>query len=165
MNVAAHYLVYRSDHNGPPVPISSSPTPAFLDTGLVSNTTYVYSVTAVDASNTIGPASNNDIATTIVFTNDPVGMGSTIIQAVHVTELRTAVNATLEAAGHPALTFTDASLTGVVVKGVHVSELRSALNTARSLLALPVLVYTDPALAPGNIVKAAHLQELRNGVK
>jgi hypothetical protein len=43
--------------------------------------------------------------------------------------------------------------------------MRTALDEARSALFLTVMPYTDPALAFGDMVRAAHIQELRTGVK
>ncbi|HEX3069491.1 MAG TPA: hypothetical protein VHX14_13050, partial [Thermoanaerobaculia bacterium] len=126
--------------------------------------TYLYQVRAADAS-TLGSPSSVDLATTILFTDDPMSAGSTIIKAVHITELRTAVNAVRAAAGLSPTTFTDASLSGTRPKALHVTELRSALDAARAAIGLSALVYTDPGLAAGGIVKAAHYRELRAGVK
>jgi hypothetical protein len=109
--------------------------------------------------------SNTDIATTIVFTDDPLVAGTTIVQALHITELRSAVNAMRAAAGLSAATWTDSSLTGIEIKAVHISELRSNLDAARSALGLSTGSYTD-ALTPGStIVKAVHVSELRDRVK
>jgi hypothetical protein len=161
---ATSYQLFRSFNNGPFVMVGSPNTNNFTDAPLTANTTYVYFVRATDGSNT-GPPSIRDLATTILFTDDPIVAGSTIIQAVHLTELRTAVNAVRAAAGLSAATFTDTLTAGVLIKVVHVNELRSNLDDARSALFLAVTPYTDPSLAAGDIVKAAHLQELRNGVK
>jgi len=47
-----------------------------------------------------------------------------------------------------------------------VTELRSNLDPARSAIGVPAVQYTDPTLTSGStIVKAAHIQELRSGVK
>ena len=51
------------------------------------------------------------------------------------------------------------------MKVAHIMELRSNLDPARSALFLSVVPYTDSSLAPGDIVKAVHIQELRAGVK
>jgi hypothetical protein len=48
----------------------------------------------------------------------------------------------------------------VKVKAVHLTELRTALDAARAELGLPALVYTGTSN-----VKAAHVTEIRNGVK
>ena len=99
-----------------------------------------------------------------VFTDDPLTAG-TPIKAVHITELRTAVNQARALAGLTAATWTDSSLTGVVIKAVHITELRSSLAPARQALGFSVATYTDPTLTAGSTpVKAVHIQELRQKV-
>jgi uncharacterized repeat protein (TIGR01451 family) len=163
---AVRYQLYRSDHHGAFEPIGASvSTTNTIDSTAVANTTYLYAVAAIDASSLVSPPSNTDIATTIIFTDDPAVAQSTAIKAVHLTELRTAVNALAAAAGMEPFTFTDSSLSGVVVKAIHFAELQDDLNTARTWLGLPAIAFTDPALTAGNVVKAVDVQELRSGVK
>jgi len=132
---------------------------------LSSTTTYIYRVRAVDAGGNYSDFSNTDIATTVIFTDDPLVVGTTLIFKEHVLELRSAVNAVRAAAGLSAATWTDSSLTGVVVQAAHVSELRSNLDAARSLLGLSTGGYTD-TLTPGTtLIKAVHISELRDRVK
>jgi PKD repeat protein len=100
----------------------------------------------------------------VIFTDDPLVPGSTIIKAVHLAELRTAVNAVRALAGLSAATFTDSATPGVVIKAVHITELRTALDPALSALGLPTGGYTD-TISRGVIVKAVHIQELRNRMK
>ena len=161
-----HYEIQRATNkNGPFTTLSNTASTSFSDSGLTSTTTYIYRVRAVDANGNYSDFSNTDIATTIVFTDDPLVAGTTIVQAQHITELRSAVNAVRAAAGLSAATWTDSSLTGVEIKAVHISELRSNLDAARSALGLSTGSYTD-ALTPGStIVKAVHVSELRDRVK
>jgi hypothetical protein len=141
-------------------------TNSFTDNTAVANTTYIYKVRALDSSDRRSPFSAPEAATTIVFTDDPLVVGTTRVKAVHLTQLRQAVNAMRTAAGLSAATFTDASLAPPIrVKAVHVQELRNALAAARTALALPALTFTDPTLNSTVKIKAAHVQELRNGVK
>jgi hypothetical protein len=102
----------------------------------------------------------------MLFTDDPL-TGGTIAKAVHVTQLRTAVNAMPAAAGLSAQAFTDAGLaSGAPINAVHLTELRSALDQARATIGLGSISYTDPTIAAQSTrVKAAHFTELRNGVK
>ena len=161
-----HYEIQRATNkNGPFTTLSNTTSTSFTDSGLSSTTTYIYRVRAVDANGNYSDFSNTDIATTIVFTDDPLVAGTTIVKAQHITELRSAVNAMRAAAGLSAATWTDSSLTGVQIKAVHISELRSNLDAARSALGLSTPSYTD-ALTPGStIVKAVHITELRDRVK
>lgn len=59
--------------------------------------------------------------------------------AVHVTKLRTAVNAVRQLAGLGSSAYSDPTMTAGLtnVKVVHVTDLRTGLNAARSALSLP----------------------------
>lgn len=162
-----HYEIQRATNkNGPFTTLANAASTSFTDSGLSSTTTYIYRVRAVDANGNYSDFSNTDIATTIVFTNDPLVAGVTLVEAQHITELRQAVNAVRAAAGLSAATWTDSSLTGVEIKAVHISELRSNLDAARSALGLSTASYTDSSLTPGStLVKAVHVSELRDLVK
>ena len=62
--------------------------------------------------------------------------------------------------------FTDADPTGLFVQKLHIDQLRTALDQARTALDLPPIGYTDPTITAGTtLVQAAHIQDLRNGVK
>jgi hypothetical protein len=162
---AAGYQVLRSSNNQGYVLAGTPSGTSFTDAGLVPNTTYLYLVRAVDASNNVGPGSLMDPATTTMFTEDPVTAWSTTVRALHLAELRIAVNALRVAAGLQPITFTEAIVPGVMIRSLHIVELRSALNTARAQLSLNPLTYTDPSLTSGTVVKAAHVTDLRSGVK
>jgi len=132
---------------------------------LSSATTYIYRVRSVDAAGNYSDFSNVDIATTIVFTDDPLVASTTLILAVHINEVRQAVNAVRAAAGLSAASWTDSSLSGVEIKAVHVTELRSNLDAARTALGLSTSAYTDTLTPATTIVKAVHVNELRDRVK
>jgi len=109
-----------------------------------------------------------DIATTVAFTSDPIVSGVTIPAALHVTELRTAINSVRVAAGLGAAswTATPAAGSGQKIAASQIMEMRTRLDEACSLLAsvdhnLGPPLYTDPALAGGVRVRGAHIQELR----
>lgn len=92
---------------------------------------------------------------------------ATPVKAVHVSQLRTRVNALRVRCGLPAVTFTDATLTpgATVMKAAHIAELRSALNDAYAACGSPLPVYSDSPIAPGTTpVRAAHINELRAAI-
>jgi hypothetical protein len=163
---ADHYEVWRSANGGAFASVGSPSGTAFTDSTVSGNTTYLYRVRAVDSVGGASFFSNTDAATTIVFQDDPAVAGVTTIQAAHITELRTAVDAMRAAAALPPL---DADATigvGQVVLASHVAALRTGLDAARSAIGLSALAYTDPTLIVGTtLIKAAHVQELRDGVK
>lgn len=161
-----HYEIQRAtSKNGTFTTLSNTSSLSFSDSGLSSNTTYIYRVRAVDAAGNYSDFSNTDIATTIVFTDVPIVANSTDIKATHVTELRTAVNAVRAAAGLSASSWTDGSLTGVDVKAVHINELRNSLDAALSALLLSSGSYTDTLTANVTPIKAVHINELRDRLK
>jgi RHS repeat-associated protein len=101
-----------------------------------------------------------------VFTNDPLVAGTTLIQAIHVTELRDAINLLRPRAGLGTVSWAEAVTAGTtVIKASHITEMRTRLEEARAALALAATSYTDPTLTPGTTVKAAHIQEIRSSLK
>ncbi|HYM62601.1 MAG TPA: hypothetical protein VEZ11_17085, partial [Thermoanaerobaculia bacterium] len=160
------YDIYRSSLGGALNFVSSTAGTSATDNGLFANTTYLYAVRAVAGGGVYSPFTPIDPATTIVFSDS--SLTGVLIQAVHLTQLRTAVNAMRAAANLSPATFTDPTLTpGVtMIKQAHVAELRAALNEARSTIGLPAIVYTDPTITSGStVMKAVHLTELRAGTQ
>ena len=161
---ALSYDVLRTPGGGP-VPIASPASNGYIDTqGLVPGTTYVYRVRAVGPGFPGSAISAPDIATTVVFTDDPLVAGSTLVKGIHLTQLRAAVNAVRAAAVLPAAMFTDAAPAGLSVKALHIQELRLALDPARALIGVPAVTYANVGNV-GSFVRATDLVELRNGVK
>jgi hypothetical protein len=162
---ATSYDVYRKIAGGSLVFIANTLTPGYTDGGRTANNSYLYKVVAKNAGGD-SPDSNKDLATTILFTDDPLvaGAAGTKIKAVHLTELRTAVNAVRLLAGVGTFSFTDPVLTNVNVKSVHVTQLRTNLDTALTALTLPTSAYTNSAAA-STVVKAVDFQEIRTRVK
>jgi hypothetical protein len=162
---AINYEIHRSFNGSAYTPLNTSAATSYNDNGLAPNTTYLYKVRAMNGGGPT-PFSEVNAATTIIFTDDPLTAG-TPIKAIHVTELRTAVNAMRTAAGLADMPFTDPELAaGTVIKALHVSDLRTGLDAARASIGLPALVYTDPAITAGSTTaRTAHAVELRSGVK
>ncbi len=99
--------------------------------------------------------------TPVTFTDDPLVAGTTRVKALHITELRTAINTKRTQAGLGAFSWSAAPVSGGPILASHIAELRTALA------ALGVTAnYTDPTLTPGTTrIKAVHIQELRDSVK
>jgi hypothetical protein len=144
---------------------TTAPTVTFNDSGLFADTAYLYKVRAVNGGES--GDSNRDLATTVIFTDDPLVAGTTLVKSTHISELRTAVNAVRTLAGLGAGSYTDPTLTAGVtlVKAAHINDLRTALDAARSTLTLSALSYGEMVTAMSTLVKATHVSELRNGVK
>lgn len=120
---------------------------------------------SVNASEAVSGYSPVDLATTTLFTDVPIVVGETQAKAVHLTELRTAVNAVRVLAGSTPTSWAESVAPGSVIKAAHVTELRNSLDPARAALGLAALSYTDPSLAVGYFIKALHFTDLRDGVK
>jgi hypothetical protein len=126
----------------------------------------VYKVRAIDASLRVSPFSVPDAATTKFFADDPLIAHTTVIKALHITELRQAVNMMRAAASLGAGSFTDANPTGLLIQKIHIDQLRTALDQARLALGLPSINYTDATInAQTTLIQAAHIEDLRTGVK
>jgi hypothetical protein len=162
---AANYEIQRSVNNSAFAMLTTIAGTTYNDGGLTANTTYLYKVRAINGATSSG-FTPIDPATTILFTDDPINAG-VLPKAVHVTQLRTAVNAMRAAAGLGSQPFIDPALaTGGSIKAIYVTELRTALDQARSTIGLTAIVYVDPTITTNLTgIKAAHLTDLRNGVK
>ena len=159
------YEVVRASAS-PFVSLTTNATTPYPDGTVVANTSYVYKVRAIDASLRVSPFSVPDAATTKFFLDDPLIVQGTAVKAQHITELRQAVNMLRAAASLGPGTYTDPSPGGLFIQKVHINQLRTALDQARAALGLPAITYTDPTInAASTFIKAAHITELRNGVK
>lgn len=145
--------------------VGTAVTASFLDTTASPNTAYLYRVRSRDGEGNPSSYSADDLATTLIFTDPALDLVT--IKAVHMTQLRTAVNAVRVLAGLSAYSFTDPTLSSsVFVKRLHVTELRDALADARSTLGLASVSYTNPTITAGvSVIKAVDVTELRAGTQ
>lgn len=96
------------------------------------------------------------------FTDDPLNIPQpTPIKAIHITELRDAINALRALLGLPAYSWAESVSAGVSVKKDHILEMRTALDQA---LGAPAGGYSA-GLAVGQPILAVHIQELRDRIK
>jgi len=128
------------------------------------------SVTARDAANnrTTRTLRVTLTGTAFTFTDDPVAAQITVVKAIHVFELRAAINTVRASRGLAPFAWTDAIIApGVTsVRAVHLTELRTALNQAYQAAGRAVPTYTDPAVGSGiTAIRASHLNELRAAVR
>ena len=146
----------------------------FNDTGVTSGSAYLYRVCAANGSgNCTSAYSTIVMGAAIAFTDptiitpvqDPSGATVTQAKAVHITELRSAVNAVRSLAGLSAATWTNSNIAaGVIINKADIQDLRDRLNEALTNLGIATSAYTDPTLAGapnGTIIKAVHITELR----
>jgi len=85
------------------------------------------------------------------------------IKAVHILELRAAIDDTRAAKGLLPYNFEDPGLgAGTAIRAVHLTQLRTALTEAYAAAQLPAPLFTDPQITPGvTTIKAAHITEIR----
>ena len=162
---AVSYEIRRSTNAGPYALVGSPSGTMLTDDGVSPGVTYLYVVRAINGAGTASADSGIDIATTIMFADDPLTSGSTAIKANHILQLRAAIAAVRASAGFSIASFTEAPVAGSPLRAVHIQELRNALAPARAALGLPPITFTNDPLTAGSVAKAAHIEELRRGVK
>ena len=169
-NVVGYVVERRGAAGSQPVetPTGSS-SPSFNDTTPPGDYAYLYRVKAVYAGGT-SDYGNADLATTVVFTDEQL-QGVTI-KAVHLTELRRAVNAVrhLVNLGDASWTYPDPISTPASQRRTiyleDVTDLRARLEDALGPLGLPTGGYPAiPTLARGAAVSAQHFEQIRSRVK
>ena len=99
------------------------------------------------------------------FTDDPIVAGSTVVKAVHITELRDRIDALRVGLGMTRYPWTDSTIiSGVTpVRALHLSELRAALAAAYSAGGWS-LIFSTEQLRPGEPILGSHIDELRRAV-
>jgi hypothetical protein len=158
---ATSYVVERKAPSGSFSVIGTPTSNSLSDTLASAETAYLYRVRAVNAT---GASANSNpvLTTTLTFTD--TSLTGVVVKAVHLSQLRTAVNAVRALAGLTASSFTDSATPGTTVNEVHVTELRSAVEAARNALGLSTSSFTNASLA-GVSIKAIHFTELRGRVQ
>jgi Fibronectin type III domain len=174
-----HYQVERSqDHaSGYTVVAPSVTTTSYSDTSVSPGAAYLYRVRAVDSSNNLTNYSNIDLATTITFEDDPLisyaenPTNATPIRAVHLNQLRQAVNAVRALAGKGLASWTypdPVSSPPEQRRQIYledITELRTELDEALIILGMSQSYPTNPVLARGSAISAAHFMQIRARVK
>jgi hypothetical protein len=101
------------------------------------------------------------------FIDEPFSGLTPVIKAVHITELRTRIDAVRAQYGLGPYTYTHPTLTVglTLVQAIHLSDLRLALADVYIATGTAQPSYTDPTLTSGaTVVKLAHITELRAAV-
>lgn len=163
--VASYDVAFSS--NGTTFTSAGTTSDQFFDitTGVSANAAYLVKVRAIASGGAQSAYSSADLASTFIFTDDPLQAGVTTAKSVHWTELRTAINAVRQVAGLTPATWAANVAVGQVITKQSVEELRTALDAARSALALSTLTYTDFPLTTTTPIRAIHLGQLRLGVQ
>ena len=95
--------------------------------------------------------------------NESLVAGSTSVRAVHITDLRTQINALREIAGLDRYAFTDPNLLagGTVAKALHIIQLRSALADVFAAAHHAAPRYAEIPTAHQTLIRVDHINELR----
>lgn len=141
--------------------LASTTNTSYSDVSALFATAYMYDVRAVK-SGTSSVGNPRDLATTVMLSS--IVPRVTVVSAVHLTELQSAVNAVRHLAGRIDFAYTPGVAPGLPIKAIHIQELRSALDEARGLLVLPAVVYAFPATA-GTTIHTTHVTDIQGGVK
>lgn len=152
------YELQRSVGGLPFAPLATVSGTAYVDVAVTLATTYVYRVRPLGGS----AWSNRDHATTMAFADDPLVAGATPVRAVHLTQMRTGVNALRDAAGLAAASWSGSPAAGPI-DAAHVLELRAAV--APALSALGKSAAWTYAVGAGQPIRAIDLQEIRNALR
>jgi len=155
---ASSYQVDRKAPGGVFMQIAAPATNAWSDLTAAAGTSYLYQVRAVNGSG-VSANSSPDLATTVLFTD--AALPGIAVKAIHLAQIRTAIDAVRNLAGQGSAAFTDAANAGLVIKSIHATQARTFLDEARGALGLTTGSYTDNALG-GVRIKALHWQELRD---
>lgn len=97
------------------------------------------------------------------FTDDPLTTGSSVVRAIHTTELRARIDAVRGRFGLAGYPYTDLSA-GTAILAQHITELRTALREVYVSAVLTPPTYTDEPLTAGTVMKAVHIREIRAAV-
>ena len=144
-------------------------TPSFTDSGASPRTAYLYRVRAVRPDETFSAYSNQDLATTVIFS--PVEGRLTVIEARHLNERRQAVSAVraLAGLGPASWTYPDpVSSPAAARRKIYyedVQELRTRLDEALLKLGRLRPYPADPPLARGAPVRAALFTQISDRVE
>jgi hypothetical protein len=167
------YVVERRAAGGQFTPLGQPvANTTFADQTATQGRAYLYRVSAIFEGGAVSSYSNSDLATAVAFIDDPLvsaaesPAGATAVRAVHVAQLRDAVNAVRALSGLSPVAWTFSPQPGAPVKLEDVTELRAGLDQARLALGLPAVPHTDFELTRHMTpVRKAHVQELRDAVK
>jgi len=102
-----------------------------------------------------------------VFADPALTPLESIVRAVHVTELRAAIDTLRARQGLASFGWTDPALVAGVaaIKRSHLVDLRAAVAAVFTARGLPAPAWTDPAItATATVVRAVHITELRAAV-
>lgn len=100
----------------------------------------------------------------MTFTDDPIMAGVTIVKALHVAELRSAIDGARTRLGLGAYSWSTPPAVGAFVTAAQVVDLRTAVLPILQRIGA-VTAFTDEPLVAGSPIRAIHLQEIRDRLR
>ena len=102
--------------------------------------------------------------TPLTFTDNPLQAQVTPIRAIHMTELRTAINTIRARYGLSAATWPSGAIaSGTVIQAAHLTELRSALGDVYTAAAIAVPAWSPATVTAGaTVITAAQITQVRS---
>ena len=161
---ASSYVIQRSSLINTVQNLTTTADLGFVDATAQPNSAYLYRVQALQMGSGAPAASNKDLATTVIFAEDPIPPSSPI-EATHWSEVRAAVNAVHVLAGYGAASFTNAFIPDNTIFANDLQELRDSLEVSLSALNLPIPTFTDTLQAGVTPIRKQHVEEIRSAVK
>lgn len=161
-----NYEVQRRSASSIFMTVSTTASSPFVESFLGFEAAYLYRVRAVSSCGTT-PFTNTDVLNRLAsYTDEPLVAGSTVVKAVHITELRSAIDAVRWLALLPSATYGETPAAGAPVKPAHILEMRANLDAALAVLGATIPSYTDSTLASGGtVIRKAHIQQLRDAAR
>jgi hypothetical protein len=138
-----------------------------ISAGAAASSPYVVTASVANAAgNTSSVQFKWIVKNGLVFTDDPIIPGTTFIKAVHITELRSRIDAIRVAKGLAPYAWSDPSLAvgWAPIRAQYIVDLRAALAQAYVAAGLSPPTYTDPVIGSGTTVKVAHIADIRSAV-
>jgi hypothetical protein len=114
----------------------------------------------LDAAVSDGSLQSSNIDTAMLFTDDPIVSGTSVVRRTHFEELRLLINSRRAIAGLAPFTFDSTYVNSPVIRAGHLASLRAALAEMRLTLGMEPASFTNAA-TPGSTIKAIDLIELR----
>jgi hypothetical protein len=157
------YKIYRRIETGSWTVVTTTNTPSWQEPNAAPSTVYTYRMEVYDLNtNQLIASSNTDSAMMVSFTDDPI-LPTTVVKALHLTELLNATNAFRAGASLPPITLSGVAV-GQRIQATTITTLRTALNEARVALGdSPVTFSTN--VAPGSLIRIQDVQDLREAVR
>jgi ELWxxDGT repeat protein len=160
---AHHYEVMHMVNRGGWITAGSTTGTTFTHPAYNSDSVFLYSVRAVDAAGNTIAFSPPDVATSVVFTDDPIVAGVSKAAAAHIEQLIQA-SGRLRNLAEYGTSAVEPPATMTFVRPTCLLALRAEIARSRALLGLPPLTWSA-APAAGGVIKGVHVQELRNAFK